>query len=251
LAHVDKSGEMKDRCGEMAVVLPVAKRREDGLLGYANFFSRAQKKMFTLAAIHLDGNLQKNEKEGPQYFKSIDSTFPVIVAAGMRTSIYGSAGGELKKMNFKPALTSRVAKSKKGKGDRTLSDNIWVRSAVVGRALPIHLFDRFPEIKPKEIDASVASSFPVIAEVALVPEPDENLMNIIAKAKRESTTIKSNPKAAPKANPASAAKQKESFHHPREDLEAETLDAESEIQARPVKNPGAKKSIKNRPASSP
>ena len=237
ISLVESSGEIKDSCGDMAVILPTsAKKKDEKVIASSMFFSKAQKKMFTLGTINMDSRPKKPEFTVPSLFKTLNSSpFAAIVGGDFKVSSKHAGFNEVKKMKFKPALT--------GGGKSSTLDNFWVKNAVVVRAVSINLHDRFSEIGRSEIDSTVSEAFPVLAEFALVPEADENLqMVIVQRAKKEQE--KAAAKKEAKAKPVAEAKPAPSFEEPKEDIEEEANEADEEHRGPAAKSTKKKSSKK-------
>ena len=238
VGYVNESGEIKDTCGEMAVVIPTKKAKGERIVAASLFFSKVQKKMFQLGTVHFEARPGNPSRDIPNVFRALEgSNWPTIVTGDVKYPAH-----DLKNWNFKGALTSATVSAKKGRGSKTTTANIWTKNAVVVRGLHINLYDRFAEMSTKDIDGSVSNSFPMLAEVALVPEADDKLTTVIIKSKKEQTVKKESNK--PKM--VSEAKTKENFDEPREDIEEEANEAEGDKVRDPAAKPLPKKKKKKR-----
>lgn len=220
IAHVDTAGTVKNNCGEMAVIVPLNFKKGERALATSLFFSKVQKKMFMLGTANFDSR----PSNLTSVFKSLESsTFPTVVIGDLRTS-NGAAINDLKKShNFKTAMAGSTG-SKKGRGSKSSTENVWTKNSTATRAVTINLYDRFMEMKQNDVDQHVSDSFPLLAEVELVPESSESAPSMTVVPETPAKKSKSKPKEAkgtPKAKVVSEVKASESFDDPSEDLEAE------------------------------
>lgn len=219
IGYVNESGEIKDKCGEMAVVVPTNRAKGASLVASNLFFSKVQKKMFQLGSVQLESRPSHPKRDVPNLFKPLDnSNWPTIVVGDVRYNT-----NDLKKWNFKTNIAGTNVTSRKGRASKSTSYNVWTKNAVVVRALHINLYDRFSEISPKEIESSLSHAFPMLAEVALVPEADDQLTTMMKRSKKEETkaAAQSPAVAAPATKVIVEAAAKDRFEEPSEDIEAE------------------------------
>jgi len=244
IGYVNESGEIKDKCGEMAVVVPTNRNKGERMIASSLFFSKIQKKMFQLGSVNLERPGSPN-RDIPNLFKSVEnSNWPTIVAGDFRYNT-----NDLKKWNFKTNIPGTTVASKKGRATKFTTQNVWTKNAVVIRSLHINLYDRFSELSPKDVDTMVSNSFPMLAEVALVAEADDQLTTVIMKTKNEELKAARQPKKESKPKMVVTATPKENFDEPSEDLEAEASAGEGDEKQRApaaAAKPAAKKSNKKK-----
>lgn len=228
VGYVDPGGEIKQSCGEMAVVIPTKKGKGAPVVANAQFFSKVQKKMFQLGTIQLDAAPTNPEKEIPSLFRPLEaSNWPTIVVGDVKART-----STIKNFAFKINITKGTVTAKKNRGQKYSSSNIWTRNAVAVRSLHINLYDRFGEMPTKEIESTVSSSFPMLAEVALSAEMDDQLSTMVLKSKKEAQATPPK-KESVKAKPAEHAS-RETFEEPKDDLEAEANSAEGDDTRKPA-----------------
>ncbi len=234
IAHVDTGGTVKATCGEMAVIVPINGKKGDRALATTLFYSKTQKKMFMLGTANFDsrpGSLTS-------VFKSLESTtWPTIVIGDLKTP-NGPATNDLKKTyNFKTAMAGSPP-AKKGRGMKSSTDNVWTKNATATRAVMVNLYDHFSEMATKDIDAKVSESFPVLAEVELVPDSGDTAPTMTITPEKKPKKAKEAKKIVPKAKVISEAKAPEVFDDPSEDLEAEAHRSEPETKRTPASDKG-------------
>lgn len=228
ISHVDNGGAVKSNCGEMAVIVPTAFKKGERGLATSLFFSKVQKKIFMLAAADFDG---KSSPLTP-YFRSLESTtWPTIVVGDVRATT-ATTKDLNKSLGFKAAIQGKRPRKRS-------SENFYVRNATATRALPINLYERFSEISPKEIDSAVSDSFPILAEVELVPDGSGSTPAISVTPEKKSSKKTREKAATGKPKVVSEAKS-EVFDDPSEDLEAEAHHADGEDKDK--RAPASKKS---------
>jgi hypothetical protein len=240
VGYVDESGNIKERCGEMAVVVPTNKGKGAAAVAASLFFSKVQKKMFQLGTVFLDKRQKNPKRDVPGLFKPLESSnFPTVVVGDVKFQT-----SDIKKWNFKSSIARTTVAAKKDRGSKSSTGNIWSRNAVVVRGVHVNLYDRFAELPTKDIDTSVSASFPMLAEVALVPELDDNLQTMVIKAKKEKE------KAAPKKEPVEAKgpadEPRENFDEPDDNIEEEANRADSDDERGPAASKSKKKKSKKK-----
>ncbi len=224
ISHVDTAGAIKGSCGEMAVIVPTTFKKGERGLATSLFFSKVQKKMFMLGA----ANFESKPAHLTSVFKSLEAlAWPTIVVGDLRVASASAAGDLKKSLNFKAALNG----GKRGKKSST--ENFYTRNAKAARAVPINLYDRFSEVSAKQIDTTVSDTFPILAEVDLVPDSSDSAP-AISVAPEKKPGKKGKNKEAAKSKVVSDAKPSvaETFDDPSEDLEAEANRADGEDEKR-------------------
>lgn len=245
VAHVE-NGSVKNTCGEMAVIVPMTAKKGERALASTMFFSKVQKKMFMLAT----ANFETKPKELNYVFRPLEGgTVPTLVIGDLRTPV-GNATVDLKKTYSFVTNITRKTSSKKGRGSKTGTENLWTRNATAARALAINLYDRFPEMSAKDIDSTVSDSFPILAEVELVPDTSatstgvESEMQVIEKKVRREKTAPVKAKVISEARPPKP----NAIEEGTEDLEAEAHEADDSDQRIPASSTTAtKKKAKKKP----
>ncbi len=240
IGHVAKAGEIKESCGEMAVVVPLTKKKP---IASSLFFSKVQKKMFQLGTINLESRPKKADATIAYVFRSIESSnWPTLVAGDLKLSSRSGAK-TIEKMKFKTALTGRAPAGQHGPA-RLTTDNLWTRNAVVVRAVSINLYDRFSELNRKEIDKRFSGSFPILAEMALMSEPDEHISSMIVSTRAKERAARR--EASSGGKKVIEAKKTDLFEEDTaEDLEQEAQDVDYDLRE-PAAKPKKKKKIKKK-----
>ncbi|MGE4132161.1 MAG: hypothetical protein AB7F86_11025 [Bdellovibrionales bacterium] len=246
VAHVEKNGSVRPTCGEMATVIPLKAKKHAQFLVSTLFMSKVQRKAFQLASVNLATRPKKPKTEIPSYFRDADGgNWPTLFAGHFGMSFRDRSFDEPKKSGFKPVVQLRYSKSTKGRGSKLIPDNLWVKGAVVVRAVPINLYDRFSDIKPKMIEQEVSNFFPILAEIALQPEPDEKILGMIAKSKKAASKTVAEKKTKPEPKVVNS-KPKKDFVESKDDIEEEANEADVEHRdpANASKKSGTKKKKK-------
>lgn len=227
VGFVEKGGAIREHCGEMAVIVPIAKKKDEKGIASSMFYSKVQKRMFLLGTVDLNSKPAKPEKEVPGLFSALEvKDWPAIVTGDLKTGTQN-----IKKWDFAAALT---------KSPKTGQENIWIKNAVVVHSTPINLYERFSELKEKDVDKNVSEHFPMLAEVALTPAPDEKVQTLIIRTKKEKTASK-RAVSKPVLVTETAAVTKDNFEDPGDDIEAEAKEADGERSPASVKKAPNKK----------
>jgi hypothetical protein len=236
VGYVNPSGDIKENCGEMAVVVPITQGKNQRAVAASMFFSKVQKKMFQLGTIWLEKRPGNAKSEIPKLMKPLSSSsYPTIVVGDMKFPTT-----DIKKWDFKSAIGKAPINAKKDRGSKAITGNIWTRNAVVVRGLHLNLYDRFAEMAVKDIESTVSTSFPMLAEVALTKDADSQIEEMVIKSRK--ADAKAAKAAAKKDKPKSVeASSQDSFEDPSENLEDEAIQADGD-----ERNPASKKKPKKK-----
>jgi hypothetical protein len=221
VGFVEKGGEIRETCTEAPQVIPLDGKKADPALPYfATFFHKSQKRMFVMASVHWDKKPKKPAKEIPAVFKKLEGLpWPTVLAGNLKVSLKDKAFHDVKKLNYKPAF---------GPVRKNLAENVWTKNLWIVRSEAIDLYERYPELEKKEVDKTVAGSFPVAAELSFEETADALKTEMVKKPSRDKSSVEDKKAPEPPAESAEPPKATtgQAPDNLHDDLEAETQEAE-------------------------
>ena len=215
VGYVEKAGEIRDVCPEAPqVIFTDSKNIDASSIFHATFFHKQQKRMFVLASVNLPSKPKKPAQEIPALFKKLNAqAWPIILAGNLKTSSKDKSFQDVRKLNFAQAFASSSGRP---------MDMVWTRNLGLVRSEAIDLYERYPELAPKEVDKTIAGAFPVFVELTFSKEEAETLKTQMIKkpAARNKSSLEEEHK---KVTPSAATQSMQDVH---DDLESETQQAE-------------------------
>lgn len=160
IGYVEKSGVMHESCSSRPIVM----RSEAKDYGFATFFYKGNQRLFAITNVDYESLSKDVEKDITRLFRPYqDSEWAVIYAGDLRTSVKSPAFKDVKKWQFKAALSSHNV-SGKGKKAKKSHDNFWYKNISLIVAEPLNLVDSFPELNPGDVVEHVGDTSPIRAE---------------------------------------------------------------------------------------
>ena len=159
IGFVERSGEVKENCPDVPVVMRVDGGKLDPeQLFTATFYFKPKKQMFTLASVHWDKKPKKAaDKEVNKLFSKLDNLpYPLILAGDFKMLGSDKAFKDANKLDFTTALP------------KVAQHNLWIKNMSVIRAGVVDFKERFPELEDAEREA-IASRAPVGVEISFSP----------------------------------------------------------------------------------
>jgi hypothetical protein len=185
ISYVEKNGAVEDRCPDAPVVIRVVGKKIDPSEPLmATFFLKTRRQMFNAVSVQLAKKPKK--KEITAIFGKLSKLpWPAVVAG-----------------NFKTPVTDKSFKAVMARSGGATS-NVWTKNLSVVHAEAVDLHDRFPDLKPKEVDAMISDYPPVLAEISFSPEEADVLRTqLIKKNARASAKAARERKFKPSVKPA-------------------------------------------------
>jgi len=224
IGHLDSSGELRESCSNRPVVM----RTETKDYGIATFFLKSNSRLFVVSSMDLQ-NLKNPDAELPRMFRTFsESEWAVVYAGDTHTSANHKAFKDVRKWNFKSALSSSTgsqAKGKKKSAKKSL-ENIWFKNIALITAEPVNLYEQFPELNPTEVDEAVGDIRPLRAEFTFSNHEAETVQTQMISKKKGKGPASTGPPVVLKGPSYPAPINASQLSSLNEDLESEALATE-------------------------
>ncbi|MBX3021403.1 MAG: hypothetical protein KF799_06955 [Bdellovibrionales bacterium] len=221
IAHVDKNGELRESCTQRPIVM----RTETKDYGVATFFLKPNRRMFVLNALDLQ-EVKNPDREMPRLFRPhSESEWPVVYAGDTKTSVKNPAFKDVRKWNFKAAMSGGSVKGTKKTVKRSL-DNFWFKNLSLIVAEPINLYEQFPELNPSEVEAALGDTVPLRAEFTFSDQEAEAVQTQLILKKKAKGPASVTPPVVYKGPTYPGAVSEKQLSSLKEDIESEAQSSE-------------------------